>query len=616
MLNLTLRKVDFNELKVEDISKRPILETLYKFWTKGEAEYIDFLEKHNIDYYKNFSSMAELKETMKNDITNLNAIAEQGLENSFDFKTINFLKSKNLKEIFDHEFVKLTIDLREINDKSKKDEIKDLFLETKSVSLVDFVDVDEDSCSIIYHKKGAYHYNNEPYMCNSRESLTLLENYEVPKDNNFILSRFLLDLSSKLEENDIKESFCVRYGNGDENIKNIEEVIYWGHLSADEKKELKNQLREQKEMNDEAKSLAKQELKAETNAKRNSLTQQEANEALEEKSVRLYNVAEFNKQNTKNEIIQKEQTPKNDESKESQIVDIIAKSIELYKAKEQEKLKVKLDKAEKDSANAYSDLKEYLNNGLSILEALKNIQQKYRNDDTINFASLLFSKDILSLKSKEDEIISLEKEKDALKNECANAYNEIDKREETISKLRSTLQTKLNEMQNFEYELEQTFEAKLKEREEKMLQELEALQANQEKISNEFKEEINELDLANEELSKENKAINEMNLKLNSQNQALMLQLDNSKKEFENIQEELKAKLDSTQDYIKNLYKLEAQAEVFNDKENMYKEQLKELKEKNALLESRIDTLIHNLQNEENEEKTKKSKRSKDVLGN
>lgn len=616
MLNLTLRKVDFNELKVEDISKRPILETLYKFWTKGEAEYIDFLEKHNIDYYKNFSSMAELKETMKNDITNLNAIAEQGLENSFDFKTINFLKSKNLKEIFDHEFVKLTIDLREINDKSKKDEIKDLFLETKSVSLVDFVDVDEDSCSIIYHKKGAYHYNNEPYMCNSRESLTLLENYEVPKDNNFILSRFLLDLSSKLEENDIKESFCVRYGNGDENIKNIEEVIYWGHLSADEKKELKNQLREQKEMNDEAKSLAKQELKAETNAKRNSLTQQEANEALEEKSARLYNVAEFNKQNTKNEIVQKEQTPKNDESKESQIVDIIAKSIELYKAKEQEKLKAKLDKAEKDSANAYSDLKEYLNNGLSILEALKNIQQKYRNDDTINFASLLFSKDILSLKSKEDEIISLEREKDALKNECANAYNEIDKREETISKLRSTLQTKLNEMQNFEYELEQTFEAKLKEREEKMLQELEALQANQEKISNEFKEEINELDLANEELSKENKAINEMNLKLNSQNQALMLQLDNSKKEFENIQEELKAKLDSTQDYIKNLYKLEAQAEVFNDKENMYKEQLKELKEKNALLESRIDTLIHNLQNEENEEKTKKSKRSKDILGN
>lgn len=45
MLNLTLRRVDFNELRVEDISKRPILESLQKFWSKSENEYIDFLEK-------------------------------------------------------------------------------------------------------------------------------------------------------------------------------------------------------------------------------------------------------------------------------------------------------------------------------------------------------------------------------------------------------------------------------------------------------------------------------------------------------------------------------------------------------------------------------------------
>ena len=618
MLNLTLRKVDFNELKVEDISKRPILETLYKFWTKSEAEYIDFLEKHNIDYYKNFSSIAELKETMKNDITTLNTIAEQGLENSFDFKTINFLKSKNLKEIFDHEFVKLTIDLREINNKESKEAIKDLFLETKSASLVDFIDVDEDSCSLIYHKKGAFHYNNEPYMCNSRESLTLLENYEVPKDNNFILSRFLLDFSNKLEENDIKESFCVRYGNGDENIKNIEEIIYWGHLNAEEKRDLKNQIKEQKEINDEAKAIAKQELKAEVNTKRDSLNQKESSEILEqEKNVRLYNVVEFEKQKEYKKLQEKQNIEKETTNNEEQITNIIAKSIELYKAKEQEKLKAKLDRAEKDSANAYNDLKEYLNNGLSILEALKNIQQKYRNEDTINFASLLFSKDILNLKSKEDEIVTLNKEKEDLKNECVSVYNEIDKREETISKLRSTLQTKLNEMQNFEYELEQSFEAKLKEREEKMLQELESLRQSQEKINDEYKAEIDELDLANEKLSNENKKINEANLKLNSQNQVLISQLDNSKKELENMQKAFKEKLDLTENHIKKLYKLEAQAEVFNDKENMYKEQINELRSKNELLEKRLDSVLQNLsKNEDVEEKAKRSKRSKDILGN
>ena len=663
MLNLTLRRVDFNELRVEDISKRPILESLQKFWSKSENEYIDFLEKNNIDFYKNFSSIAELKEVMKHDITILNTIAEQGLDNAFDFKTINLLKSKNLKEIHDHEFMKLTIDLRHINNPESKELIKDLFLETKSVSLVDFVDVNEDSCSLIYHKKGAFYYNDEPYMCNTRESLTLLENYEVPKDNNFILSRLLLDLANKLEENGVEESFCVQYNNGEENNKNIHEVIYWGHLSAEEKKEIKAEMREQKELNNEAKSQAKQELKAEANNNRNSLKPQEAKEVLEqEKNVRLYNISEFAKEQAENKT--QESFSEAKERQETKINEIIAKIIELYKQKEQEKLKAKLEKAEKDSANAYNDLKDYLHNGLSILEALKNIQQKYRNEDTINFASLLFSKDILNLRSKEEKIISLTQEKGELRAECENAYNEIEKREETISKLKSTLQSKINEMQNYEYELEKKFEVKLQEKEAAMLKELESLQKEQEKVNNEYEQEIKELDCANEELSNENKKINEQNLKLNSQNAALQKSLSEienryekdkeqmkqevevlndenkkineinfklssqntlleshlkeQKKELESLQKEFKEKLEVAESHIKKLYKLEAQVEIFNDKENMYKEQIKELKSKNTALEGKLSNIVENMMNKQNSQpqaKTEKSKRSRDILG-
>lgn len=660
MLNLTLRKVDFNELKIEDIGKRPVLDTLLKFWTKSENEYIEFLQKHNIDFYKNFTSIAELKDTLKQDIETINNIAEQNLENAFDFKTINFLKSKNLKDINDYEFVKLTIDLRQINNAENKELIKDLFLETKSVSLVDFVDVSEHSCSLIYHKKGAFYYNNEPYMCNSRESLTLLENFEIPKDSNFILTRFLLDLSNKFEDNNIDESFCVQYSNGKENIANMHEVIYWGHLNAEEKRELKAEIKEQEAINNEAKQIAKEELKAESNATRDSLKPKEVQEVLEqEKNVRLYNINEINTTTQKPKEVQEVlEKPKNIENK---IDDIIFKSIELYKQKEIEKLNVKLEKAQKDSQNAYTDLKEYLNNGLSILEALKNIQQKYRNDDTINLASLLFSKDILNLKSKEDEIVALNKDKEELQTECKEAYSEIDKKEETISKLRSTLQTKLNEMKDFEYELEQEYEIKIKEKEEAMLKELEALQQAQEKLKAEYEEEIKELDTANEELNNENKKINEMNLKLNAdnenlskslkeleskyarekeqiekrlesldsqndkikeenyklitQNEILQSNLKEQEKELESLQQDLKNKISLSESHTKQLYKLEAKMETFNDKEKLYKEQIQELKDKNQALETRLNNILDNTFNKQAEDKSQKKLRSRDILG-
>lgn len=66
---------------------------------------------------------------------------------------------------------------------------------------------------------------------------------------------------------------------------------------------------------------------------------------------------------------------------------------------------MRLEKANKEKDRAYEDLKKYLNNGLSILEAIQNIKQKY-SEDTVHLASLLFSQDILNVKSK-DEIIAL-----------------------------------------------------------------------------------------------------------------------------------------------------------------------------------------------------------------
>ena len=658
MLNISIRKVDFNELNIENISKRPILDTLEKFYKGSSAEYYEFLEQNGLSYFKNFSTMTELQEVMDNDVAILNTIAEQNLSDKFDYKTINFLKSKNLKPIQEHEFYKLTIDLRQINDESQKEHIKDLFLETKSSSLVDFMEVNGDYCSLIYHKKGAFYYNNEPFMNNARpEQLTIIENYALPKDNNFIMGRFLFDLACKLDDNDIEESFCIKYSNGEQNIKNIQEIIYWGHLNSEEKKEQKELIQAHLEAQAQALDLAKTELKAEAQASRDSLKQEEAQKVLEDdKSTRLYTIAHTPK--TQGNNLNKTQQS-NQASDETDIEKIVAKSIEIYRQKELEKTKIRLEKAEKDSLNAYNDLKEYLNNGLSILEAIKNIQQKYRNDDTINFASLLFSKDILSLSQKEQEIITLNNEKEELKAETKEAYNEIDKREETISKLKSTLQKKLNEMQNYEYELQKEFETKLGEKEAQMIEKLEAFETQQQNTINEYESEISELDNLNLELSNENKTLQQstlelkaqntslqqileqhkellseskqnikeseesnaklsiLNTELKAQNATLERSVESSKKELERISSEFKSKLEEIESHTKKMYKLEAQAEIFDEKEKDYKEQISELKQKNKALESKLNEILDSMlnPNQTSQEKLKKNLRSRDILG-
>ena len=658
MLNISIRKVDFNELNIENISKRPILDTLEKFYKGSSAEYYEFLEQNGLSYFKNFSTMTELQEVMDNDVAILNTIAEQNLSDKFDYKTINFLKSKNLKPIQEHEFYKLTIDLRQINDESQKEHIKDLFLETKSSSLVDFMEVNGDYCSLIYHKKGAFYYNNEPFMNNARpEQLTIIENYALPKDNNFIMGRFLFDLACKLDDNDIEESFCIKYSNGEQNIKNIQEIIYWGHLNSEEKKEQKELIQAHLEAQAQALDLAKTELKAEAQASRDSLKQEQAQKVLEDdKSTRLYTIAHTPK--TQGNNLNKTQQS-NQASDETDIEKIVAKSIEIYRQKELEKTKIRLEKAEKDSLNAYNDLKEYLNNGLSILEAIKNIQQKYRNDDTINFASLLFSKDILSLSQKEQEIITLNNEKEELKAETKEAYNEIDKREETISKLKSTLQKKLNEMQNYEYELQKEFETKLGEKEAQMIEKLKAFEAQQQNTINEYESEISELDNLNLELSNENKTLQQstlelkaqntslqqileqhkellseskqnikeseesnaklsmLNTELKAQNATLERSVESSKKELERISSEFKSKLEEIESHTKKMYKLEAQAEIFDEKEKDYKEQISELKQKNKALESKLNEILDSMlnPNQTSQEKPKKNLRSRDILG-
>lgn len=561
MIPLTLAKVNFDELNINNLSKRALLESLKIFYKKDDISYFDFLESKGINYFKNFKNIFELNNELNAEIKIFNDLASKEELMGFDFKASSLLK-RNLKTLSDNDYYKLNLDLRELNNNDDFTKIKDIFLNLNSISLVDFKEVGEQRLSLIYNKRGASIYNDEFVLANARDNINLLENFKEAKDNNFIVARFILELARKFKEENINESFSYKFSsNGTEVIKDIDEIIYWGSLNKEEKEELKAKAKEQNGLNEKAVQMAKKEIKDEINAQRASLAKDSTTKSLEEQKtpVRLANIKTLNEELPKN--------PKQEENPQEKIEKIINESFELYYQKELEKTQIRLEKAKKDSFNAYDDLKMNLNNGLSIIEALKIIQQKYRNEDTINFASLLFSKDILNIKEKELELKSLKEELESSYHIQNTLNDEITKREETISKLKGTIQVKVNEMTALKLEFEEEIES-LKEAELKF-KELEKHTKEQDEI-------ITDLDNENQSLSNENKVLKEEKIKLEANHSFLQ----NTLKEYKEKEAFYKQELSNLKSLEKKAMSLELENENLKTKEQGFKEELLELNSK------------------------------------
>ncbi|EAI7269805.1 hypothetical protein B0619_07560 [Campylobacter lari] len=602
MLNVTINKVNFDELDINNLSKRGVLQSLEKFWNGNQNEYIEYLDNIGIEYYKNYKNIFNLNQQLNSDIAILQENINQGKYGNFNFKISTIIK--NLKDINDLEYYKLNIDLRELNDKTTSQTIKDIFANIDSVSLVDFKEINDERISLIYHKKGAIAFFDELIIANSRaDRVNLIENFQVPKDNNFIVSRFILDFSRELLKENINESFSYTYYNGKKkvsNIKDVKEICYWGELNLKEKEEKKLEEKAKEEKDNMIKEQAKSELKQENNNKRESLGKDSYEKIIQNdtSNTKLYNISSMEDDLSKNNLnetkeqkkvqIEKEQAKK----EENEIEKIIKYSFEIYEEKEIEKTKQRLQKAQKEANEAYADLKNYLNNGTTILEAIRNIQQKYRNEDTINFASLLFSKDILNLKNKEEEIKKLKDELDKSIKYEDQLSDEITKREETISKLKGTIQLKANEIiamrEEFDNEIEQ-----LKVNEEKIKE--------VEKILVEQEETINELDSENQKLSDDYKISKEKLIKLETENNILKERLEENKEErkyYENIQ--------------KDFYRYQIELEKAKEEKEELLLKIKKLEENERQNEEKINTMIEKMKSKENEPNV--PLRAKDII--
>lgn len=631
MITFNIRKAELNEINLGSVVKAPVIDALKAFWQNSEYKYFQNLEYNGIEYQADFKSVNDLQNYANDTISKITAMADKGDAvdiGDFDYKIINHLKSKNLKPITEFDFVKLTLNLKEIGNEKIKQKIKNLANMTPTVALIDSTDITDDTFELIYHRKGAFYYCDEPYLNLSTSAYTLLENFQMPKSSNFIMARFLVDLAKKLKENGIDETFCINYSENNRKIVSVDEIIHCSELNLEEKKAYLEATKTKTNIAEVAKEQAQNELKNETsNSKRNSLTQKEAKEVLE---TAKSNVKEI--QNIDEEEFDRIFNSVNEESKtkktiaeirkefENKLDDIIEEATKLYGEKEIEKTKIRIEKAQKDKERAYDDLKKYIDNGASILEAIQNIKQKY-NEDTVHLASLLFGKDILNAKNKDEIINKLNDNILSLENENKNLNDKLDKKDETISSLKSTVQKKVNEVTNMEIEFENKLKQEVENKEKQMFEMLNTYKTEQEQNITQIKEnaEIEKNDIITkyqseiDEFDKENSELNEQNKKLEKENQIMKNSIESSKKELELLKQDLESKLNEFEKDKKEFYQIQA-------RENMYQQQIGELKqqlqEANSLLKVAISNKemeMSNQSNSNNEES--KVKRAKDVLG-
>ena len=437
------------------------------------------------------------------------------------------------------------------NDELNTKDIYDTFLSFNSRSFIDFRSYNEqdNTLTFIYNRRGVFDENDRIAILKAKNSATMSDNFKSAKDNNFILSGLCHELA---EKNNI--GFRFEYlGIGDV-VKEIS-MSADNILNVAEKKEAK---KEEAIEDIKVEHIAREELIKERATTRQSLSEDSnKHEILKEANTEI-------RLNVGNEI------------NLNTLDKVVDDSISMYKKKEEEKLRIRLETAQKEGVVAYKEMQERIaKDGMNIYEAINYTKQKYREEHTVNMASAFLTKDILEvgilktdLANKEESIKNL--------NEDLNALNdEITKREETISSLKSTLQNKQIEITNLGIKHEQQIEILTKEAQKKYKELDEA-------YSTEIKKVKNELDEKDAELEEQDDLI----LRLNSQIELLKSQLNTENVKNENLireNESLKTKLGLKHDKIEEILNSNNQKDRLDNKDiDELKDILKDEKQSNS----------------------------------
>lgn len=418
----------------------------------------------------------------------------------FDFRIKSALGAKNLKELELDDYMILTINVNE-STKPEREKFADIFFNTDSCSFCDFRSMNQEYVNhfqLIYNRRGIYEEKDRIFVGKSKESVSLKEGFELAKDNNFVMADFF----SKLAKAGVNETFSFSYkSNGilKSMVATSQEILD----SAKQKEE--NTIASIK--NIQIKEQAKAELQRENNSKRDSLPKESSYEVRQATQTSFKPINQSDEK-IENNIVDDEartevvQPPKRKSSEKVTLenLDIVTQEvIEDYEAKEIEKTKQRLAKSRAEGKKAYDYMSKLMEQGVGFLEVVRAAKQQFREEHTINFATILIQKDIARTTLLKDELNLKVQEISNLEGEIEKQNETITKREETINSLKSTLEKSRVEFKLEKEELIEQHKVDLEELTNSAKTEIENITTQSQATINELTENINELEQSNEE---------------------------------------------------------------------------------------------------------------------
>lgn len=562
VINLSLEKIGYEAINLKSARDIPLFTTVREYYKGTGAEFANFLTNNGMSYEKNFNSIHDMHEHISNSVKVLKATFESGKTDKFDFKAVSVLNSKMFDNISEDDYALLKFDISSFST-DDKDKIKNAFFGAKCKSFVSFKEADNDELRLFYNRKGiTLDENNAVKIYTSKDKVSITEGYKSVKDANYISSGFILELSKKMHEfgfND--DTFAYSYNRADGLTNTMEysvsQILQIANTPKEEKDaiEKKEAIRQEvanakevievetiEEPTNDVKEIAKAQIRQERSQKRQSLPPESMEEQILKSST---SQVRFSK-----DILEKDDVDLDAE---------ISRLFDEYDNKELEKKRILLQEARQKGNYAYSDLKENIKNGVSIAEAMRYVTQTYKNEDVLNFASMLLTKDLMEIALKERKIETLNGTITAYSVENDKLVDVIAKRENTIKELQSTLTKKNNEINLV----------------------LEATEEKMNQLSLETEKKIHEIE------KKYENELGELNELLDKQ-EAIIARL---KYEKENSENSYKKILEEKSGDIKRLESEVGELKEFKYKSNSLEQQLVERDSKISKLESEVGEL-------------------------
>lgn len=498
MLEIKLEKARIEDLQIINLYQRPD-RAFREYFNGRDDEYLAYFNRYGININYVAGNLYEAHTYMNNFLNAFKEAVNKDLS-QFDFRIKSALGAKNLKELELDDYMILTINVNE-STKPEREKFADIFFNTDSCSFCDFRSMNQEHVNhfrLIYNRRGIYEEKDRIFVGKSKESVSLKEGFELAKDNNFVMADFF----SKLAKAGVNETFSFSYkSNGilKSMVATSQEILD----SAKQKEE--NTIASIK--NIQIKEQAKAELQRENNSKRDSLPKESSYEVRQatQTSFKPINQAD---EKIENNIVDDEartevvQPPKRKSSEKVTLenLDIVTQEvIEDYEAKEIEKTKQRLAKSRAEGKKAYDYMSKLMEQGVGFLEVVRAAKQQFREEHTINFATILIQKDIARTTLLKDELNLKVQEISNLEGEIEKQNETITKREETINSLKSTLEKSRVEFKLEKEELIEQHKVDLEELTNSAKTEIENITTQSQATINKLTENINELEQSNEE---------------------------------------------------------------------------------------------------------------------